>query len=306
LSKTIFAYHRTHVFGPFGLESYYTDSEKPNQGDLVYVISGDKEPDSPRVDYFLEGIFQIRLRDPGSWTLKSSQGEKRSFKYRLSMVSVRVPDAPVMLAKAPWYSREEMHRYFSSAQSFNPLPTDPPYKSRFDEQLAGHASNTETRLIEDLAALERDIPNETERDVLAKARVGQGRFRTDLVAAWGRGEMCALTGVAVPELLIASHIKPWREATNAERLDPMNGLLLVAHADKLFDRHLLSFARDREGFVAVLHPRVLKAMRDFGIRAGKRLDTTMLNLGLERRLEGYLSMHHARHLEIVARDSPTT
>ena len=43
-------------------------------------------------------------------------------------------------------------------------------------------------------------------------------------------------------MLIASHIKKWADCTNnAERLDENNGLLLCAHHDALFDKHLITF-----------------------------------------------------------------
>lgn len=58
------------------------------------------------------------------------------------------------------------------------------------------------------------------------------------------GGRCAVTGVDVPPLLTASHIKPWRAATNPERLDPYNGLLLLPQYDRLFDRGLITFADD--------------------------------------------------------------
>ena len=80
---------------------------------------------------------------------------------------------------------------------------------------------------------------ETEAMVLAKARIGQGRFRADLLNFW-QGQ-CALTGVAAPELLRASHIKAWRDSNNRERIDVFNGLLLAVHLDALFDRALISF-----------------------------------------------------------------
>lgn len=79
----------------------------------------------------------------------------------------------------------------------------------------------------------------TTRAKLIDARLGQGQFRSALLRAW-HGQ-CAVTGCRVPEALRASHIKPWRESTNAERLDPDNGLLLVANVDALFDRGLISF-----------------------------------------------------------------
>ncbi|MGO7165362.1 HNH endonuclease, partial [Rhizobium johnstonii] len=60
-----------------------------------------------------------------------------------------------------------------------------------------------------------------------------------MLAQWhGR---CAVTSCNLPAVLRASHIVPWREASNAERLDPENGLPLVATLDALFDVGLISF-----------------------------------------------------------------
>lgn len=306
MSRTFFAYHLTHVFGTFGLETYHTNSDKPAEGDLVYVLSGDKDPGAVGVDYFLEGVFRIRRRHPGPWTLKNLHLEDKNFAYRLSMEPVRRPDAPIPLSNASWYSREETHRYFSSGQNFNPLPTDPAYKARFDELLAGYGSAEADELIADLVQLEREVSDHTEREVLAKARVGQGRFRADLVATWRKGEVCALTGLEVPEMLIASHIKPWRDSTNAERLDPMNGLLLVAHADKLFDRCLMSFREERGVFVSVLHPRVRGVVSRLGLTQGMRLDTSQLGFANEARFGRFMVQHLRRHEELVAKDQPTS
>lgn len=78
-------------------------------------------------------------------------------------------------------------------------------------------------------------------------RVGQERFRQALMQRWqGR---CAVSGLSCPSLLRASHIKPWRVASHAERLDPENGLLLAAHLDALFDDGMLGF--DEEGSMLI-------------------------------------------------------
>jgi predicted restriction endonuclease len=54
---------------------------------------------------------------------------------------------------------------------------------------------------------------------------------------------CQLTSITDPDLLKASHIKPWANCTTVEeRLDPMNGLLLSALWDAAFDRGLISFS----------------------------------------------------------------
>lgn len=79
---------------------------------------------------------------------------------------------------------------------------------------------------------------ETERNALIKSRIGQGVFRDGLLRLWGG---CAVTGYRRSVMLIASHIKPWRDSTNSERLDPFNGLLLQPTIDRLFDSGLISF-----------------------------------------------------------------
>lgn len=83
------------------------------------------------------------------------------------------------------------------------------------------------------------IADPTEREEVRRARLGRGRFRRELVRVWGG--RCAVTGVDLPPLLTASYVKPWRAATNAERLDPYNGLLLLPQYDRLFDRGLAVF-----------------------------------------------------------------
>jgi hypothetical protein len=82
----------------------------------------------------------------------------------------------------------------------------------------------------------------TERERLATARIGQGEFRSALIATWGG--VCPIADVDHLALLRASHIKPWSVSSNAERLDPFNGILLCAHVDALFDRRLISFEND--------------------------------------------------------------
>lgn len=81
----------------------------------------------------------------------------------------------------------------------------------------------------------------TERHDLVKCRIGQGSFRQKLIAYW---KVCAVTGYESTELLVASHIKPWRACSNEERLNPFNGLLLTPNLDKAFDAGLITFSSD--------------------------------------------------------------
>ncbi len=91
--------------------------------------------------------------------------------------------------------------------------------------------------------IDSSVESETERIALIRARVGQGTFR-QRVSAIERA--CRVTRVMNPEHLIASHIKPWRESTNVERLEAANGLLLTPSIDHLFDRGFISFTDDGE------------------------------------------------------------
>jgi hypothetical protein len=102
-----------------------------------------------------------------------------------------------------------------------------------------------------------DLPSTT-RTALIKARVGQGLFKERV----GRIERaCRITFVDNPAHLIGSHIKPWRECTNEERLEGANGLLLTPSADHLFDRGFISFDDDGELLVSgVADVRSLKRM----------------------------------------------
>lgn len=92
---------------------------------------------------------------------------------------------------------------------------------------------------------------------LSAARQGNGRFRGN-VERFEHG--CRVTGVLDRRYLRAVHIKPWRDATDAERLDGANGLLLAPHALQLFARGHLSFADDGTLLISRhLNPLVQKA-----------------------------------------------
>lgn len=86
----------------------------------------------------------------------------------------------------------------------------------------------------------------TERSQLIQARVGQGLFRSQVLL---RSPTCIVTGVSDRRVLRASHIKPWKDSSNFERLDGANGLTLSPNADALFDLGLLSFEYNGDALV---------------------------------------------------------
>jgi hypothetical protein len=80
---------------------------------------------------------------------------------------------------------------------------------------------------------------ETESEVKTKIRLGQQKFRKSLMPLWDN--KCALCNINLPELLRASHSKPWKDSTNVERLNPYNGVLLCCNHDALYDKGLIAF-----------------------------------------------------------------
>ena len=118
-------------------------------------------------------------------------------------------------------------------------------------QLASSDRDAASRVREDLDELgaRRDI-SDTARKALVDARLGQGKFRSDLLNTFAGG--CAVSGLMLSPALRASHIVPWRASTDEERLDPNNGLLLSANLDALFDRHLITFSADGQLAVSKL------------------------------------------------------
>jgi hypothetical protein len=89
--------------------------------------------------------------------------------------------------------------------------------------------------------------SETTRHAVVMARRGQGLFKERVMRI---EHACRITGVRRVEHLRASHCKPWRDATNDERLDGENGLLLTPNADHLFDRGLIGFANSGDVLIS--------------------------------------------------------
>ena len=129
------------------------------------------------------------------------------------------------------------------------------------------------------------LPRATEAERLVVRRVGQDIFRRGLFEYWdGR---CAITGLAVPELLRASHIKPWSACeTDAERLDVFNGFLLAPHLDAAFDAGFITIAEDGRGLVS--------SILSFDARSVLGLDGSLWVRGLHQAQQRYLPWHREK------------
>ncbi|TGL51542.1 HNH endonuclease [Leptospira kemamanensis] len=85
------------------------------------------------------------------------------------------------------------------------------------------------------------IPLGKEKEVIIKSRINQSFFRSAVLSSYDL--KCCITGLSVPELLVASHIVPWsRDETN--RLNPRNGLCLNSLHDNAFDKGFITITPD--------------------------------------------------------------
>lgn len=91
-----------------------------------------------------------------------------------------------------------------------------------------------------LSTLNNPQVTATEKQDMLAQRIGQERFRRFVLGIWGG--KCAVTGAT--QFLTAGHIKPWSNSTDAERLDPYNGLALSPVYDKAFDAGLITFTQE--------------------------------------------------------------
>jgi putative restriction endonuclease len=159
-------------------------------------------------------------------------------------------------------ARALLRRAFQLARA---LPTQP--LERFQSAIAGYPTGG------------------TEIERLAIQRVGQSLFRDALLDFWnGR---CAVTGLDMPELLRASHARPWADCdSDADRLDVCNGLLLAAHLDAAFDGGLIAVAADGSVMPSARLTQAARTM--LGLAAPRRI------AGLLPRHEVFLSWHRAR------------
>ena len=118
----------------------------------------------------------------------------------------------------------------------------------------------------EIALMERTDIGPTQKKQLINARRGQGLFRANVRL---HEQSCRLTLVFEPEHLRASHIKPWKDSSDSEKIDGSNGLFLAPHIDHLFDRGFISF--DDSGVILIspaLTPSIASA---WGVEVGKNV-----------------------------------
>ncbi|WP_433055111.1 HNH endonuclease [Dactylosporangium sp. CS-033363] len=140
---------------------------------------------------------------------------------------------------------------------------------------------------------------DTERLLVAAARVGQHRFARDVLH--NHGHQCVFCGLSIMaagtrarRMLVASHIKPWRDCTSAERLDVRNGLTACPTHDVAFDTGLITVNGGLRIHVTVDLARVAES--DPAARAAfgrpPLAERLLLPVGAALPNETYLTWHH--------------
>lgn len=152
----------------------------------------------------------------------------------------------------------------------------------------------EAQLQREFSTMPAAAAQNTEVQRMVRQRVGQQAYRQAMLDYWGGA--CAVTGLALPQALRASHAKPWAEcASDAERLDVFNGFLLSANLDVLFDSFLVSFSSAGELLVSKTIPP--SDQQKLGLAEGMRLRWMSVQHG------PYLGFHRQRFLQMTAESS---
>ena len=156
------------------------------------------------------------------------------------------------------------------------------YSYFFDESEVEEA--IEEFLVEILHNLKDGRISDTERIAVTQARRGQGLYRRRLMEYWENA--CSVTGCKIPQVLRASHAKPWASCTTAsDRLSQFNGFLLTANLDALFDKGLITF--DDSGKICIAEQINSEQQKALGINSDMCIRVGMLS---EKHLE-YLHYH---------------
>ena len=226
----VFSYRDSHVVSCGLITSYGYDSPKPSEfgkngknwspsGWRVNVTYFETSPFRPKDQLERISPFLSEQHSP----LKADGGGKELY---LTKISPEFAGVIIDALGAPARTCREEGRHLSLHET--------------TEEFADTLSEKAGEYLVDAVKQDILIP-ETTRLAIVKARIGQGIFR-DEVAKVER--QCRLTGVEDRDHLVASHIKPWKDSDNRERLSGFNGLMLTPTPDHLFDKGFISFGDD--------------------------------------------------------------
>ena len=221
-----------------------------NNGALIYITKSKMgKPLNLRIDgnKAISGYWPNHLKSfPFTWMLiyyrrPSGDGEVWIGDYNKRVESEGRYEYHLSDVKGPFNLAESLQELVGMRPQRSPVPLS---KSKSGISKAVTCLERETaanhQLVKDL--------KDTESQIEILARLGQGKFRDEVLAHWHGA--CAVTGCTILEVLRASHVRPWRDSDPSTRLNPLNGLPLIANLDALFDRGLISFKETGEMLVS--------------------------------------------------------
>jgi hypothetical protein len=208
--------------------------------------------------YHLLNVFPAALIDKHGYIILKTKNEYKNSKYLSIKKELHIADG---IANMPGYIKEG--RIAKAIEPINDDTNKLEQDKTYDLYVPENNIDNEIKKIED--RLEKI--NKTERQSIIKSRIGQSNFKNGLVK---KHKKCLLCDIGMPELLIASHIKPWSESNDKEKLDLNNGLLLCCIHDKLFDLGLISF--DASGRIIISNQIDEFLYRNLGINKEQHID----------------------------------
>lgn len=226
----VFSYRDSHVVSCGLITSYGYDSPKPSEfgkngknwspsGWRVNVTYFETSPFRPKDQLERISLFLGEEHSP----LKADGGGKELY---LTKISQEFAGVIIDALGTPARTCRDEGRRLSLHDT--------------TEEFADTLSEKAGEYLVDVIKQDTLIP-ETTRLAIVKARVGQGLFREEVAKV---ERHCRLTGVEDRDHLVASHIKPWKDSDNRERLSRFNGLMLTPTPDHLFDKGFISFGDD--------------------------------------------------------------
>lgn len=228
----------------FGLVvNHKNHSELTKLGSAFAALQSDEDRAEFLSDLFLEAPFYqnafkyLQEHNPDDkelkkWFITSYPASEETAKRRASSFKSYLRDSG--------FAEEKQKRLFVTPKYMEVVNSkkDSFKKEVFIEDLPDEIQEA----VKDIENIQKSNLQETEKERLVQARLGQGKYRKDLVDFWkGR---CALTNVHMPNFLVASHIQPWKSCDNEQRLSKYNGLLLQPNIDKAFDKGWITFEDD--------------------------------------------------------------
>ena len=240
--------------------------------------------------------------NPGGWKSKNKAGKvKLSLQELLSIIvnrsfnsndTVRCKYSDSSSQDGRNISDMQFDEDLSSLLAKYKYPTLPSSESSHATELSDapiFSENEKSIVAQSANEIEEFIDgfNGEEKDVIAKYRLNQGKYRNVQLRYWDN--TCAVSGLKDSRLLVASHILPWSKSTASQKGNPYNGLLLSVVWDSLFDKGLISFDDDGK---AILDRLSAETIRCLGLECSNQAISTDKLTTQHRQ---YLQMHRVLH-----------